>query len=183
MREQVIAKRYARALYAIGKEQEGEELKQYGTELEAITEVLKQIPELLNIFKNPIVKVKDKKALLNTVLEKLEVSQVVRNFCLFLADKKRLDNFIPIQQYYSSLLDIEQGILRGKLITAIELAKTKKDSIKKSLEDEFKKQLVLDYEKDPSILGGFVLRVGNNIYDASLKAQLDQIKENIKRGE
>jgi F-type H+-transporting ATPase subunit delta len=69
------------------------------------------------------------------------------------------------------------------LVTAIELTKTKQDQIAKKLEKQLKGQLILNYETDTSILGGLVLKVGDKVYDASLRAQLDQMRETIKRGE
>ena len=183
MRQQVIAKRYARALFAIGREQGGEAHKTFGQELAGLAEVLDGAPKLLRLFKNPIIRTQDKRNLVLSILDKLEVSQMTKNFCLFLADKGRLGNFPEIQQYYNKLLDLDEGILRGKLITAIDLTKTKQDKIKKDLEAKMSSTLVLDYEKDKAILGGLVLKVGDKVYDASLKAQLELMKENIKRGE
>ena len=183
MREQVIAKRYARALFAIGREQGDAAVAQFGQELSALAEILEGAPALLRIFKNPIIKTDAKKAALKALLDNMELCKTVHNFCLFLADKGRLENFIEIQSYYSKLLDLNEGILRGKLVTAIELTKAKKDGIKTQLEEQFAQKLVLDYEADKTFLGGLVLKVGDKIYDASLKAQLEQMKETIKRGE
>ncbi len=183
MREQVIAKRYARALFAIGQEQGGEAVSQFGQEMAALAEILEGAPALLRIFKNPVIKTEAKKGVLKDILDKMELSKTVRNYCLFLADKGRLGNFIDIQHHYGVLLDMNEGIMRGKLVTAIELTKAKKDGIKTQLEEQFAQKLVLDYETDKTILGGLVLKVGDKIYDASLKAQLEQMKETIKRGE
>ncbi len=183
MREQVIAKRYARALFSLGQEKGDKELKAYGQDLANLTKVLNNTPDLLRIFKNPVIRTEDKKVLLKKILEKCNVGKVVQNFCLFLADKGRLPNFLEIQDYYNRLLDIHEGILRGKLITAIDLPSAKQKKVKEQLEKQLAQNLYLEYEKNEDILGGLVLRVGDKIYDASLKAQLEQLKENIKRGE
>ncbi|MBS3778811.1 MAG: F0F1 ATP synthase subunit delta [Desulfovermiculus sp.] len=183
MREQVIAKRYARALFAIGQEQGGEELKTYGQHLEQLAQVMREAPQLVRLFRNPIVRVEHKKGVVNAILDRLEITGTVRQFCFYLADRERLANFLEIQEYFSRLLDANEGILRGELVTAIDLTKTKQDQITKKLEKQLQGQLVLDYETDASILGGLVLRVGDKVYDASLRAQLDQMRETIKRGE
>ncbi len=183
MREQVIAKRYARALFAIGQEQGGEEPAKYGQELSGLSQVLQTAPQLLRIFRNPIIKVQDKKAILEKILEKVEAGNTVRQFCFFLADKGRLGNLPVIQEYYQTLLDLSQGIMRGELVTAIELTKARQDKLTKDLEEKFQQKLVLKYATDQNILGGVVLKVGDKVYDASLRAQLDKLKENIKRGE
>ncbi|MFW6055124.1 MAG: ATP synthase F1 subunit delta [Thermodesulfobacteriota bacterium] len=182
MKEQVIAKRYARALFALGQEQGDKELDRYGRELSQLASVIEASPHLLKIFKNPIIKTGDKKEILQKIMHKLELSRTIQSFCLFLADKERLGNFPDIQHTYSALLDVRSGILRGKLITAIELAKARQDKVKKQLEGQLSQKLVLEYESDEDILGGLVLKVGDRVYDASLRAQLDQLKEQIKKG-
>ncbi|MFP4587916.1 MAG: ATP synthase F1 subunit delta [Desulfohalobiaceae bacterium] len=183
MREQIIAKRYARALFAIGQDKGDEELNKYGQELAALAELLQAYPQLVRIFKNPIIKAQEKKTILAQIMEKGELGPVVRNFCNFLADKERLGSFLAIQEYYQTLLDQKEGILRGKLITAIELTKARQDKTTKDLEERLQQKLVLHYETNQKILGGVVLEVGDKVYDASLRAQLDRLKENIKRGE
>jgi F-type H+-transporting ATPase subunit delta len=183
LRGQVIAKRYARALFAIGQEQGDEAVSQFGRELTALAEILEGAPALLRVFKNPVIRTEAKKGVLQSIMDKMELSKTVHNYCLFLADKGRLEYFLDIQRYYSMLLDMKEGIMRGKLVTAIELTKAKKDGIKTQLEEQFAHKLVLDYESDKDILGGLVLKVGDKVYDASLKAQLEQMKETIKRGE
>jgi len=74
-------------------------------------------------------------------------------------------------------------VSRGEVVTAIKLDKDLKDKLKSSLEEKVSRQLVLEYAVDPSILGGLVLKVGDRIMDASLRAQLVAMKETIKRGE
>ena len=183
MRQQVIAKRYARALFAIGQEIGDAELKAYGDELAALADVLRGAPQLITIFSNPIIKTEDKKGIAKTILGKIGAGTTVSNFCMFLADKGRLGYFLEIQQYFATLLDQKEGILRGKVVTAIDLASTKQEAIKSELEKQLDQTLVLEYEQDESVLGGLVLKVGDKVYDASLRAQLDQMKETIKRGE
>jgi len=183
LRQQIIAKRYARALFALGQEEGIEAQRKFGLELNDLAELFQQLPKLINIFKNPVIRVEHKKEIIRQILEKVDSSQTVRNFCFYLADKDRLEFFVDIQQYYSKLLDQAEGLVRGKVVTAIELDKGKRDQIHNQLENQSVQKLILDYETDKDILGGLILKVGDKIYDASLQAQLALMKENIKRGE
>lgn len=182
MKEEILAKRYSRALFSIGLEQGEKAFKKYGEELSALEEVLENHPKLLKIFRNPVIRAEDKKKIIKQMTEKLGCSKIVQNFCFLLGDKDRLGFFPSIQRYYNKLLDQEEGLLRGKVVTAIELSPQKKNDIKKGLEQKFAQNLILEHETNNSILGGLVLQVGDKVYDASLKAQLDQLKENIKKG-
>ncbi|SDN42617.1 ATP synthase F1 subcomplex delta subunit [Desulfonauticus submarinus] len=183
MRGNIVARRYARALFALGQKEGQDVLLKYGESLEAVCAVLEVAPELLRIFSNPIFTVEEKKAILAKVLEKVDPEPMVRNFCFLLADKNRLAFLPEIKAYYGHLLDLAQGIVRGELFTAIELEEELKTEIAKKLEEQSKSKVVLDYKVDPNILGGLVLKVGDKVLDASIKAQLQILKENIKRGE
>ena len=81
------------------------------------------------------------------------------------------------------MLDEARGISRGVVTTAVELDEARKDSIRTKLESQTERKLELEYVIDPSIIGGVVFQVGDMVYDASLRAQLDNLRESIKRGE
>lgn len=179
----IVARRYARALFAVGKEKGLEELEAYGKDLAAVTETLDESPQLLRIFRNPIFGVEEKKGLVEKIASKAGLGQMVQNFLNLLTDKERLGILPDISDYYGSLLDAEKGVVRGELITAVDLADAKQDEIRKSLEAKSDQKLILDFNVNKDILGGAVLRVGDKVLDASLRAQLDILKENIKRGE
>lgn len=183
MRQEIIAKRYSRALFSIGQEEGLEALKKYGEELGAIAELTEKEPMLLRIFRNPIIRVEDKKALLEKIAKEIGASNVVKNFLMLLAEKKRLSYILDIRNYYQKLLDLYEGIIRGQLVTAIELSEEKRSKIGENLEKQLGKKCILDFVVDEKILGGVVLKVGDKVYDASLRAQLNILKEKIKRGE
>lgn len=181
----IVARRYAKALFAVAQEQpgKGEASAQYGEDLSKLAELLKNAPELMRIFRNPIFSVEEKKGVVEKVLEKTAPSDMVRNFCLLLADKNRLAFLPEINVAYGALLDEEQGVLRGKLVTAVKLSDVMQKSVVDKLEKESGQKIILDYEVDEDIIGGLMLKIGGKVLDASIRAQLQILKENIKRGE
>lgn len=179
----IVARRYSRALFAIGAKSGLEELTAYGDDLAALAEALEGAPELLRLFRNPLFSVEEKRKVMDSLLEKMQPSQMVRNFCALLADKGRLDHLPEISAYYGILLDAEKGVVRGELVTAIDLAEAKQDALKEKLEAQTGRKLSLTFSTDPAILGGVKLKVGDRVLDASLRAQLVGLKDNIKRGE
>jgi F-type H+-transporting ATPase subunit delta len=108
---------------------------------------------------------------------------MVVNFLSLLADKERLAIVLEVSAYYRTLLDEAEGVLRGQLVTAYTLSDQRQDQIKAKLEKQSGKKLVLSFGVDPAILGGVLLKVGDKVLDASLRAQLEILKEQIKRGE
>ncbi|MCA1743263.1 MAG: F0F1 ATP synthase subunit delta [Desulfovibrionales bacterium] len=179
----IVARRYSRALFALGQKQGEKELKAYGEDLAKLVGVLESAPELIRIFKNPIFNVTEKKAILKQLAGKLKLGPVVSNFCYLLAEKGRLDCLPEINVYYAKLLDEFEGVVRGEIITAIKLADNVKQDIVGKLEKQSGLKVVLDYNVDQEILGGLMLKVGDKVLDASIRAQLQILKENIKRGE
>ncbi len=179
----VVARRYAQALFSLGKKQGIKELEAYGADLSAVASALKDAPELLRVFKNPLFGAAEKKAIIAKLLEKTQAQPVSVNFFKLLADKDRLGLVPEIDAYFASLLDVEKGVVRGSLTTAVGLDAPRRKKVKTALEKQSGKSLVLEFDTDPAILGGVVLKVGDKVLDASLRAQLEMLKENIKRGE
>jgi F-type H+-transporting ATPase subunit delta len=169
----IVARRYAKALFAIGQGRGEAELEAYGKDLAAFAEVLTGDAELLKLFRNPIFSVEEKKAITGRLLDQLNPCQTIKNFCFLLADKKRLAWLPEIEAYYSVLLDQAKGVV----------PQARQEAVKKQLAAQLGKELVLDFSADAGILGGVVLKVGDKVLDASLRAQLNAMKEQIKRGE
>ncbi len=183
MNNTVIARRYANALFTIGKKSGLKDLESYGQYLTELEQCIKSSHDLDRVFKSPVVTVQEKKDVLAKLLSGMGASAVLKNFCLLLADKNRLSTLKDISQIYGKLLDQEKGILRGTLITAISLDTKKKNAIKKQLEEKAGTSIDLVFDVDTSILGGVVLHVGDRVLDASLRAQLAVLRKTIKRGE
>lgn len=179
----VVARRYARALFAIGKPKGVNELDKYGNDLTNLVDAVNATPGLLKLFRNPIFEVAEKKKVADALLVKLGAVAMVKNFVHLLADKGRLGELPEIHAVFMSMLDVEKGVVRGELVTAVQLPANKQKSVKAKLEKQAGKKLVLDFSVDSTILGGVVLKVGDRVLDASLRAQLGILKENIKRGE
>lgn len=183
MTENVVARRYAKALFAVAKKSSESDLDAFGKSLAELADVLDQAPEAMGFFKNPTFGADEKKAVLNELMGKLSVDPTVKNFCDLLADKERLPVLPAIAEVYKKMLEDEQGVVSGSLVTAVELSHERKKQIKDELAGKAGKELVLDFSVDKDILGGVVLKVGDKVLDASLRAQLHILKEKIKRGE
>ena len=183
MTENVVARRYAKALFAVAQKGGDGDLDAYGKDLAGLADVLVTAPEALGFFKNPTFNANEKKAVLGDLLAKLSVKPTVKNFCDLLADKDRLPVLPAIAEVYKKMLEDAQGVVAGSLVTAVELPAARQAAIKDELSKKAGKTLVLDFAVDPEILGGVVLKVGDKVLDASLRAQLHILKEQIKRGE
>lgn len=177
----VVARRYAKALYAVGTNQG--ETEAYGKEMVELAEALQGAPEAMRFFRNPLFGADEKKSVLKELLDKVSVKPMVMNFCNLLADKGRLDQIPAIAADYKKMLDESSGVISGKLVTVKPMDASRQEDILKRLEGQTGKKLELEFADDAEILGGVVLKVGDKVLDASLRAQLQILKDNIKRGE
>lgn len=183
MTDSVVARRYANALFALGKQAGAKELERYGASLAQLGQLLAESPDLDKIFKSPVIGVAEKRKIVAKLLKKIAADKIMTNFCLLLADKGRLPSLRDIATYYGTLLDTEKGVIRGRLVTAVSLDAKKQGQLKSMLEKKAGKSIELVFDVDTSILGGVVLKVGDRVLDASLRAQLAILRDTIKRGE
>ena len=179
----VVSRRYAAALFSLGKEAGMAELERYGASLSALGEAVEKTPKLAEAFRNPVLSSEEKKKVVLSLLDVAGGGAVEKRFCALLADKDRLNLLPAIAADFGVMLDEASGISRGVVTTAVELDDEHMNKIKNKLESQTGRKLVLEYVIDPAIIGGIILRVGDSVYDASLRAQLDNLRESIKRGE
>jgi F-type H+-transporting ATPase subunit delta len=175
-----LSKRYARALLEIGVEEK--KFEAFGTELRNIYAVSLSNPELVGALSNPMFKIDDRKALSSGVLDKLGASVMVKRFVEVLIENAKIGSLNDICNAYFSLEDDLKGRVRVQVETPGKATKGFIEDLKKRLGAETGKEIIVTQEENPELLGGFVVRVGNVLLDASLKVQLEHIKEKIVEG-
>lgn len=125
-----------------------------------------------------------KEALCNPSVTKEEKHRVIdslflpeiRNFLKVLCDNGMMDEFTDIYRAYETLCLDHQNVLRADLTYATELLPEQIEAMKRKLEKKYKKDSVkLEMKQNPSLIGGFVLRIGDEEYDYSVKGRLSQL--------
>ncbi|MFO7783173.1 MAG: F0F1 ATP synthase subunit delta [Thermodesulfobacteriota bacterium] len=175
-----IAKRYAKALFSLG--QEDGQFEQYGLELKEFAELCSQMPEFSSVLVNPVFTVEDRKKILLVVLEKGGFSATMQRFLKLLLDKDRMGAIQEIGEYYQQLWDEAAKVARVSIITARPLKEGALKALEASLEELTSKKIKSDVDEDPSLIGGVVVKIGGMVLDGSVKAQLEGLKESLKRG-
>ena len=172
-----LARKYARAFLEIGL-QEGN-YEGLGKDLEKMAEVLKENKELRIILASAAYPVATRKAIARTIGESLDLSKSTVDFIDILIERNRMDHFPEIIKSFETLCDVVAKRVRATLVTALALPPELIGEIKKQLESKTGKEVILSMEQDPSLIGGAQTRIGNIIYDGSLKTHLAYIKENL----
>jgi F-type H+-transporting ATPase subunit delta len=169
-----IAKRYARAFFKTAQ-QVGRHEDCFG-ELGRFSTLLKENESLYQFLANPIFAQPDKKAVVETLLEKAGISLLTANFLKLLVDKRRIGILSDIEGCYLELMDEALKRARVTVKTASPLNGELSARLQKGLESLTGKQVEMTVLEDPSLLGGIVVRIGDTIYDGSIKTQLNNIR-------
>ncbi len=181
MKNLAVSRRYAKALILIGKE-DGQ-AESYREELGSVVALFDQHLALEKALTNPLYNKNDRKNLLSAVLEKTDLSRVMTSFLVLLFDKGRISFIREISDFYNQLADDLRGIIHTSLVSATDLSDESVGKIKEALAKKVGKNIVLDVEKDPELIGGVVTKIGDLVLDGSVKTQLSNMKESLKRGE
>ena len=181
MRNLAIARRYAKALLLIGKEDGRTET--YRRELESIANLFAAEKELEQAVCNPLYRFEQRQKVLNKIIEALGLSQIMSRFINLLFEKRRIVYLAQIDEFYQKLADQLSGIERARLISATELSSETVDHIRQSLNKMTGRQIILEEELDSSLIGGVVTKIGDLVLDGSVKTQLNNMRESLKRGE
>lgn len=146
-------------------------------------ELLHLLPSLtrgaLNtFFSSPMASHAKKEEMLKAYLGQ-NVEPFLIRFLILLLQKDRWGDLPEVVQNFSKRVQEEEGILKATLTTSIPLDPENRHKLLGRLTDTFNKNLVLKEIVDPQLKGGAVLKVGNSIWDGSVKGQLKQLKERL----
>ncbi len=181
MKNLTVARRYAKALLIIGKEDGQAET--YREELDAFSALIDREKELEQAIINPLYDASSRKKVLMAVIDKVGVSKVMMSFLLLLFDKGRIGYLSDINEFYQKLADELKGIARASLVSATELSSETVEKIRTTLSKRTGKDIILEVDHDPELIGGIVSRIGDLVLDGSIKTQLLNMRESLKRGE
>ncbi len=180
MRSSKVAKRYAKALLSLG--QEDGLYKDYGKDLREFSDFCGANTEFHQVISNAVFPAEDRKAILHIILEKSGFTDTVRNFLYLVLDKNRVGAIREIAGYYERLEDDLGGVARAEIIVPQPLKEETWDRLKRALGELTSKDVRIDVKEDPTLIGGAVIKIGDLVLDGSIKAQLEGLKESLKRG-
>ncbi len=171
-----IADRYAVALFQAALSEE--QVEKIEEELRVVSQVFESTEDLRRILSNPQVRLTVKK---QVVLELFadNISKQTQNFLNVILDHRR-EVFLPaVIERYFALADEARNVVQAQVTSAVELPVEQQKDLRKLLSEMCSKEAHVAYIVDADIIGGLVIRVGDRIIDASVKRQLERLKENI----
>jgi F-type H+-transporting ATPase subunit delta len=170
-------KRYAQAAFELALERK--ELESWQEGLKKMADITSD-QELMSLLENPRLPFSAKKTLLQTRLG--EMHPLILNLGLLLVKKGILGRSHDILQKFNALVDAHQGIERAQVTTALPLGEEEKKTVSHRLGEIVHRNVVMEGQVDPSIIGGFVARMGDTLIDGSLRQKLESLKKSMIEG-
>lgn len=169
---------YARALLEWALEEKKE--KEVRLELERVSQLLKDSQELREFLFRKVFSGVEKEAVLREVLNQIKISSLTRNFLLHLAKGGRFHLFLKVLKEFHHKCDELAHIKEATVTSAIELSKPFQRKIEERFEKWTGRKLKVSYEVNPTLLGGVVTKIGNIVFDGSVRSQLKQLENQLE---
>jgi F-type H+-transporting ATPase subunit delta len=178
VKDDVVAKRYARALYDLGREESLED--KFLKDLEALVSILGESEDFRSMMESPLYDITLKKRVLKDVGSKIGVNAFTENFLNILLEKDRFIYVGSVLDSYRGIIDEASGRVRAAVTSAFALEKDQLDRIAGTLSKVVKKEVDLDVTVDPALIGGLIAEVQGMVYDGSVKTQISRLKQSLK---
>lgn len=175
MSEQRAAYRYARALLDLAQEQK--KLTGVEADMHLVKDTIAENDTLREVLQSPILEASDKKAALSALFKTAD--PLTDKLFQLLSDKKRISILGDVAAQFISQSEQLKGQEVARVTTAVPLSAGLEEKILGQLKAVTGKAVVLEQQVDPSLIGGFILRVGDLEYNASLSSKLDHLKREL----
>ena len=175
MKNTRAALRYAKAALNLSLEQKKEEA--VAKDMQEIIAVFEANKELSVFLENPVVANQAKQDALIKVFSALR--PISNELITLLTNNNRIDLLDQVAQAYVALLKKHQGKEVAVVTTAVALTPALEKTILAKAKELSSNEISIENTIDPSIIGGFVLRIGDLQYNASVAHQLDQLKREL----
>jgi F-type H+-transporting ATPase subunit delta len=139
----------------------------------------KQSAELRTFLASPAVGVEAKHAVLEKITGRLGASKIIRNFLFVIADHRRTQLIPDILAAFQQVLRQRQGVAEAEISSAVELSAAQKKELAVTLARLTGKKIEPKYSLDAELLGGAVVRIGDTIYDGSLRSRLNEMRARL----
>jgi len=171
------ALRYAKAVLNLAKERKLADV--VNTDLQLISNTLEASKELQVFLLNPVIKSDVKKSILTKVFDS-KINAITQGLLDLLIEKKRLNLILAVAKEYTIIFDFDMDIEVAKVTTAVAITKELENTILEKIKSLTGKSVTIKNAVNPDLIGGFILRIGDKQYDASITGKLNLLKREFE---
>jgi F-type H+-transporting ATPase subunit delta len=169
-----VAKRYAHGLFLLAVEKSS--VDKIYEETRDLGQILERDDSLLDFFAAPQVTDQDKFAVVRTVFSG-KVDRILEEFLMLVVSKRRNPYLQDIIEAFETLVLEHRGFIKTKIVTAVPLSDDEKTRMISELEEKSSKKIEAVTVVDPTIIGGVIVFLGEQIIDRSIRHQLDVMRD------
>jgi F-type H+-transporting ATPase subunit delta len=170
-------KSYSQALYELANEEKN--LNEIENQTTALIKLIFQSEDFNLLIKDPTNKQEDQLNVINIIFKKFNLNKLLNKFLNFLVEKRRLFYLEKILKNFILICSKNRGEISAKLSVSKELNENEINNIKNELSQNFGSNVKLNYNYDPSLIGGLIIQVGSIMIDTSVKNKLQQIENRM----
>lgn len=174
MKNEKSALRYAKAILNLATSKNVD--TEINQDMALIAQTIAENRDLDIMLKSPIIKSADKTKVLNTLFGD-KVNNITKGVFTILQDNKRLAMLETVAKRYAIVYDYHKSIQEAKVTTAVALTKELEQKIQDKIVELTGNKATINNTIDASIIGGFILQVGDVQYDASIANQLNELRK------
>lgn len=164
--------RYAKAIIDIASTSGRTEA--VNNDMKTIVETVAGSAELKEFLANPVIKMEAKKSALSELFS--NVQPETKSLFQLLFENKRFEILEAIAKQYNQLFDENNGVEVAKVTTAFPITAELEAKVLAKIAEFSNKKITIENIVDPNIIGGFILRVGDKQYNASVASKLSELK-------
>jgi F-type H+-transporting ATPase subunit delta len=173
-----MAGRYATALFELARDTNA--LDQVQSDLNAFNALVASSPDLMRLVRSPLFSAQEQSKALDAVLDKASISGVAKNLLRVVTANRRLFAVDQIIRGFNAQVARHKGEVTAQVTVAEPLNDARMNEIRDALKQVTGKDVKVDVQVDPSIIGGLKVKVGSRMVDASLRTKLNSIKFAMK---
>jgi F-type H+-transporting ATPase subunit delta len=173
-----VSGRYATALFELARDEKS--VDAVAADLAKFDAMLAESDDLRRLVRSPVFTADSQSKALAAVLDKAEIAGIAANFLKVLTANRRLFAVADVIRAFRALVAKFKGEATADVTVAEALSETNLDTLKVALKSVTGKDVALNVEVDPSIIGGLVVKLGSRMVDSSLRTKLNSIKHAMK---
>jgi ATP synthase F1 delta subunit len=173
------AKKYAKQFLSLVNL---DQVPEIAGKLETMALLMQKEKQFRNMLASPSFNEQERAGVINYLCEKLALPEEAKKFLTFLSIEGVLVGLGEIVKYINALYLEAKKKVKGVVTSAVELPESIKQKIVESLRAITGRDIELQYEIDPSLLGGVRVKVGSTMYDLSIKGQLGLLRDKLIKG-
>jgi F-type H+-transporting ATPase subunit delta len=169
-----LSRRYAKAILALNE-------PKIAKDLSVLAKAMHDSPELIASLTNPAIRRSDRRKVIDELLKRVDAHQLTRNTVYLLLDGERLASLPDISRALDQMIEAQSGRVSAEVVSAKPLDPSQLSQITAALEKLSGKKVTVHKREDPELLGGVVAKMGDVVYDGSLRTELRNLKDELAK--